>query len=43
VLSGILAPDVAPAQWEDVRRAYGDLAVREVNRRGEWIAAVLQR
>jgi ribosomal protein L11 methyltransferase len=43
VLSGILAPDVAPGQWDAVRRAYADFAVREVKRRGEWIAAVLQR
>jgi ribosomal protein L11 methyltransferase len=43
VLSGILAPDVAPAQIEDVRRAFGALDEREVRRRGEWIAVVLGR
>jgi ribosomal protein L11 methyltransferase len=43
VLSGILAPDVAPSQWDEVRRAYGEFAVREIKRRGEWIAALLQR
>jgi ribosomal protein L11 methyltransferase len=41
VLSGILAPDVAPAQWPDVRRAYAPLALHGTRRRGEWIAAVL--
>jgi ribosomal protein L11 methyltransferase len=43
VLSGILAPEVAPSQWEDVRRAYSPFAVRGIDRRGEWIAAVLER
>jgi ribosomal protein L11 methyltransferase len=43
VLSGILAPDVAPAQWEDVRRAYSGCVEREILRSGEWIAAVLER
>lgn len=42
VLSGILAPDVAPAQLEDVRRAYAGLALGEVRRKGEWIAVVMQ-
>ena len=40
VLSGILAPDVAPAQIEDVRRAYASLREESVRRRGEWIAIV---
>jgi ribosomal protein L11 methyltransferase len=43
VLSGILAPDVAPAQIEDVRRAFAALTEREVHRKGEWIAVVLTR
>ena len=34
VLSGILAPDVAPAQIEDVRRAYAALKEEGVRRRG---------
>jgi ribosomal protein L11 methyltransferase len=40
VLSGILAPDVAPAQIEDVRRAYAALKETAVHRKGEWIAMV---
>ncbi|HEY1693455.1 MAG TPA: 50S ribosomal protein L11 methyltransferase [Polyangiaceae bacterium] len=40
VLSGILAPDVAPAQLEDVRRAFAGLREESVRRRGEWIAVV---
>jgi ribosomal protein L11 methyltransferase len=43
VLSGILAPDVAPSQWDEVRQAYTEFKVREIKRRGEWIAAVLER
>jgi ribosomal protein L11 methyltransferase len=43
VLSGILAPEVSPSQWEGVRRAYADFSVREIKQHGEWIAAVLQR
>lgn len=42
VLSGILAPEVAPAQWPGVERAYAALRVEEVRRKGEWIAAVLR-
>jgi ribosomal protein L11 methyltransferase len=42
VLSGILAPDVIPGQWDGVRRAYPGLAVEAVLRKGEWIAAVLR-
>jgi ribosomal protein L11 methyltransferase len=41
VLSGILAPEVAPAQWPDVHRAYAPLVLRGTRRRGDWIAAVL--
>ncbi|HEY8089171.1 MAG TPA: 50S ribosomal protein L11 methyltransferase [Polyangiaceae bacterium] len=40
VLSGILAPDVVPAQIEDVRRAFASLREEGVRRRGEWIAIV---
>jgi ribosomal protein L11 methyltransferase len=40
VLSGILAPDVVPAQIEDVRRAFASLREESVRRRGEWIAIV---
>ena len=43
VLSGILAPDVAPAQIEDVRRAYAALKELDVRRKGEWIALTLAR
>jgi ribosomal protein L11 methyltransferase len=42
VLSGILAPDVAPSQLEDVRRAYPGMALSEVRRKGEWIALVMR-
>lgn len=42
VLSGILAPDVAPGQWPSVERAYGALRVEDVQQKGEWIAAVLR-
>ena len=43
VLSGILAPDVAPAQIEDVRRAYAPLRELDVRRKGEWIAVTMTR
>lgn len=46
VLSGILAEHVAPAQLEDIRRAYvttAGMREREVRRKGEWIAVVLER
>jgi ribosomal protein L11 methyltransferase len=41
VLSGILAPEVAPAQIEDVRRAFAALRVDDTRRMGEWIAVSL--
>jgi ribosomal protein L11 methyltransferase len=41
VLSGILAPDVAPAQLEGIRRAYGALRELDVKRKGEWIAVTM--
>lgn len=40
VLSGILAPHVAPSQRDDVARAYRALKLEEVKARGEWIAMV---
>ncbi|HEX3771971.1 MAG TPA: 50S ribosomal protein L11 methyltransferase [Polyangiaceae bacterium] len=43
VLSGILAPAVAPSQVEDVRRAFGALGPAEVATRGEWIAVSFRR
>jgi ribosomal protein L11 methyltransferase len=43
VLSGILAPDVAPAQLEDVRRAFASLKEEAVRRKGEWIAVVMRQ
>jgi ribosomal protein L11 methyltransferase len=42
VLSGILAPHVAPDQKTDVAQAYGSLSLGEVRTRGEWIAMVLR-
>lgn len=42
VLSGILAPDVAPAQLPDVRRAFASLKEQAVRRKGEWIAVVMR-
>jgi ribosomal protein L11 methyltransferase len=42
VLSGILAPDVAPAQLDDVRRAFASLKEEAVHRKGEWIAVVMR-
>jgi ribosomal protein L11 methyltransferase len=41
VLSGILSPEVAPAQLEDIKRAFGALAVDETRVLGEWVAVVL--
>jgi ribosomal protein L11 methyltransferase len=38
VLSGILAPSVAPAQVEDIKRAFGALELRELRQQGEWVA-----
>ena len=43
VLSGILAPDVAPTQLTSVRSAYSALVVESVPRKGEWIAVVMSR
>jgi ribosomal protein L11 methyltransferase len=43
VLSGILAPDVAPEQLDEVQAAYSGLKLEEVRRDGEWIAAVLRQ
>jgi ribosomal protein L11 methyltransferase len=42
VLSGILAPEVAAFQLEDVRTAYAELEEEEVRRDGEWVALVLR-
>ena len=42
VLSGILAPDVAPTQLEDVRRAFAALREDAVHRKGEWIAVAMR-
>lgn len=42
VLSGILAPHVAPSQRDDVARAYRALTLQEVKNKGEWIAMVLR-
>lgn len=38
VLSGILAPAVAPTQLDDVRRAFAALHFEDVRTLGEWIA-----
>jgi len=38
VLSGILTPAAAPAQVEDVKRAFGVLALEGVREMGEWAA-----
>jgi ribosomal protein L11 methyltransferase len=43
VLSGILAPGVAPAQLEDVRRAFGALEPGDVRTMGEWIAVSFRK
>jgi ribosomal protein L11 methyltransferase len=42
-LAGILAPDAAMAQLEDVRRAFKGLHEEEVRRQGDWVALVLSR
>jgi ribosomal protein L11 methyltransferase len=42
VLSGILAPHVAPAQQGDVAGAYRPFALEDVRTKGEWIAMVLR-
>jgi ribosomal protein L11 methyltransferase len=43
VLSGILAPDVAPTQVPDVERAYAALREPRIARKGEWIALTARR
>jgi ribosomal protein L11 methyltransferase len=43
VLSGILAPDVAHSQLDEVSGAYATLRVESVPRKGEWVAVVLTR
>jgi ribosomal protein L11 methyltransferase len=43
VLSGILAPDIAPAQVVDVRRAFAGVREDSLRRRGEWVAIVARR
>ncbi len=40
VLSGILAPHVAPSQRDDVARAYRAMRLEDVKTKGEWIAMV---
>jgi ribosomal protein L11 methyltransferase len=40
ILGGILAPEVAPAQLSDIRRAYGRLKEIELRRKGEWLTFV---
>ncbi|MGH7436244.1 MAG: 50S ribosomal protein L11 methyltransferase [Polyangiaceae bacterium] len=42
VLSGILAPHVAPDQQPAVARAFASLSLEQVKTRGEWIAMVLR-
>ena len=42
VLSGILTPEAAPAQLDDVKKAYAALQLEEVRRKGEWIAIALR-
>ncbi len=42
VLSGILAPEAAPTQLDDVKKAYASLKLDEVRRKGDWIAMVLR-
>ena len=42
VLSGILATEVAPAQLEDVRRAYAALELDDVKEKGEWLSVSLR-
>ncbi|MGD0675534.1 MAG: 50S ribosomal protein L11 methyltransferase [Polyangiaceae bacterium] len=42
VLGGILAPEVSPSQWQDVRDAYAAMAVDELRRDGEWMAVALR-
>jgi ribosomal protein L11 methyltransferase len=40
VLSGILAPEVAPAQVPDVKRAFAALHFERMDQLGEWVALV---
>jgi ribosomal protein L11 methyltransferase len=42
VLSGILAPHVAPEQLKSIRQAYAALHEEGVRTKGEWIAVVLR-
>ncbi len=42
VLSGVLAPDAAPEQLEDVRAAFSSLREEEIRQKGEWVAAVMR-
>jgi ribosomal protein L11 methyltransferase len=42
VLSGILAAAVAPAQLDDVRRAYATLHLDAVTQKGEWVAVSMR-
>ena len=43
MLSGILAPEVAPAQLEGIREAYRALRELDVKQKGEWIAVTMTR
>jgi ribosomal protein L11 methyltransferase len=43
VLSGILAPPVAPAQLADVKGAYSALVLEEIRTKGEWLAVTFIR
>jgi ribosomal protein L11 methyltransferase len=43
VLSGILSPEVIPAQMEDLRRAFAVLTEEQVRAKGEWIALSLRK
>ena len=43
VLSGILAPEVAPSQLADVRRAFDVLREERVRQKGEWVAVSLRK
>jgi len=42
VLSGVLVPEAAPGQLDDVKSAYARLRLEEVRRKGEWIAMALR-
>jgi ribosomal protein L11 methyltransferase len=41
VLSGILAPDVAPSQVDDVKRAFAGMRDLDFRRKGEWVALTM--